>query len=110
MPTATTRPSTDDLFKALADPTRREILALLRERSRSVGDLAANFYTSRPAISKHLRILRDAALVKDSRSGTSRLCELDAAPLEQIEAWLGEYKRFWDHSLARLKAHVERQR
>ncbi|HEX3369233.1 MAG TPA: metalloregulator ArsR/SmtB family transcription factor [Candidatus Cybelea sp.] len=102
--------STDDLFKALADPTRREILALLRERSRSVGDLAANFYTSRPAISKHLRILRDAALVKDARSGASRLCELNAAPLERLEAWLRDYKRFWDHSLARLKAHVERQR
>ncbi|HEY2473223.1 MAG TPA: metalloregulator ArsR/SmtB family transcription factor [Candidatus Cybelea sp.] len=107
---APSRLSTDALFKALADPTRREILALLRAKRRSVGDLAANFHSSRPAISKHLRILREAHLVTDLPDGTSRLCELNAAPLKHIDAWLADYKRFWDHSLARLKAHVEKQR
>ncbi|HEX4013275.1 MAG TPA: metalloregulator ArsR/SmtB family transcription factor [Candidatus Cybelea sp.] len=110
MPAATTRHSTDLLFKALADPTRREILALLRQRSRSVNDLAANFYTSRPAISKHLRVLREASLVKDVTSGTSRLCELNAAPLARVDAWLRDYETFWDRSLRRLKAHVEGKR
>lgn len=107
---AATHPTTDALFKALADPTRREILSLLRQRGRSVSDLAANFYTSRPAISKHLRILREAQLVRDTSSGTSRLCELNAAPLRRVEAWLADYERFWDRSLRRLKAHVEEQR
>ena len=110
MPATTSRPTTDDLFKALADPTRREILALLRRQRRSVGDLAANFRTSRPAISKHLRILRDAQLVKDTPERTSRLCELNPAPLKQIDAWLDDYKVFWDRSLNRLKAHMENQR
>lgn len=103
-------PSTDDIFKALADPTRREILALLKDGRRSVGDLAANFHTSRPAISKHLRVLREAKLVKDTPEGTSRMCELNAEPLKEIHSWLREYEQFWDRSLARLKAHVEKQR
>ncbi len=100
----------DTLFKALADPTRREILALLRRGRYSVGDLAANFDISRPAISKHLRLLREAKLVKDTHEGTASICELNAEPLKQINAWLDDYKGFWDRSLGRLKAHVEKQR
>ena len=104
MPSTT---ATDLLFRALADPTRRQILAILRDGRRSVGDLATNFHTSRPAISKHLRVLREARLVKDTPEGTSRMCELNSEPLKDIDAWLHEYERFWDRSLARLKAHVE---
>lgn len=107
---AALQPSTDDVFKALADPTRREILSLLRQGRRSVGDLATNFHTSRPAISKHLRVLRDANLVKDTPEGTSRMCELNPEPLQRIDAWLDDYKKFWDRSLMRLKAHVENHR
>ncbi len=106
---ATLQPSTDDIFKALADPTRREILALLRGGRRSVGDLATNFHVSRPAISKHLRVLREANLVTDRPEGTSRMCELNPEPLRRIDDWLEEYKAFWDRSLMRLKAHVESQ-
>ncbi len=101
------RPSTDDVFKALADPTRREILSLLRGGGRSVGELAANFDVSRPAISKHLKVLRGAALIKEHPKGAARICELNPAPLKAIDAWLDDYKRFWDRSLERLRAHVE---
>lgn len=111
MPATSPRgPSTDDLFKALADPTRREILALLRKQRSSVGELAENFRISRPAISKHLRLLRHAQLVKDVVQGTSRICELNAEPLMRIDAWLEDYKEFWERSLNRLKARVERKR
>jgi DNA-binding transcriptional ArsR family regulator len=98
----------DAVFRALSDPTRREILALLRGGRRSVGDLAANFDVSRPAISKHLRVLRQARLVKDTPEGTARMCELNAEPLRAVDAWLADYKRFWDRSLSRLKVHMEK--
>ena len=98
----------DTVFRALADPTRREILALLRGGRRSVGDLAANFHVSRPAISKHLRLLRDAGLVRDTPLGTARLCELNPEPLREIDAWLESYKHFWSRNLRALKAHVEK--
>lgn len=101
-------PVADDIFKALADPTRREILALLRNGRRSVGDLATNFHTSRPAISKHLRVLREAKLVTDTPEGTSRMCQLNPEPLRAVYQWLRDYERFWDSKLARLKAHVEK--
>jgi len=100
----------DKVFRALADPTRREILALLRGGKYSVGDLAANFSISRPAISKHLRLLRDAKLVRDTPVGTARLCELNPEPLRTVDSWLDAYKQFWDRSLTRLKAHVEKNR
>jgi DNA-binding transcriptional ArsR family regulator len=101
--------SPDPVFRALADPTRREILRLLRRGRLSVGDLADNFDISRPAISKHLRLLRDAGLVKDKPKGASRICELNAEPLKAIDSWLDDYKRFWDRSLMRLKAHLEKE-
>ena len=108
--TRSRRPPSDAVFKALADPTRRQILALLRERRQSVGEIASNFTVSRPAISKHLRLLRSAGLVVDRPEGTARMCELNAAPLREIDDWLETYKAFWDTSLARLKAHVEENR
>jgi DNA-binding transcriptional ArsR family regulator len=107
--TRSRRPSGDAVFKALADPTRREILSLLRARRRSVGEIARNFEVSRPAISKHLRLLRSAGLVVDRPEGTTRMCELNAAPLRDIDAWLESYKTFWTTSLQQLKAHVENQ-
>jgi DNA-binding transcriptional ArsR family regulator len=97
----------DVVFKALADPTRREILTLLRERRRSVGEIASNFRVSRPAISKHLRLLRGAGLVVDRPQGTSRVCELNPAPLRQVETWLDSYKVFWTRSLEQLKTRME---
>jgi len=97
----------DLVFKALADPTRREILALLRGGESTVGDIASNFHMSRPAVSKHLRQLRAAGLVVDRPLGTSRVCELNAEPLQSVDAWLTVYRTFWKKKLLRLKAHVE---
>ena len=97
----------DSVFKALADPTRREILSLLRSGGSSVGDIASNFHMSRPAVSKHLRLLRGAGLIVDRASGTSRICELNAEPLHALDDWLAVYKVFWQKKLVRLKAHVE---
>ena len=98
----------DVVFKALADPTRREILGLLRGGPSSVGEIAGNFRISRPAVSKHLRLLRDAGLVRDRAEGTSTMCSLNPAPLRHIETWLRDYTDFWAHNLAALKAHVEK--
>ncbi len=96
-----------EVFRAVADPTRREILRLLRGSRLSVGELARNFRTSRPAISKHLRLLREAGLVRTHQRGATRLCELNAVPLRDIREWLREYERFWTQNLHQLKRYVE---
>jgi DNA-binding transcriptional ArsR family regulator len=95
------------VFRAIADPTRREILGLLRGRRRTVGEIAGHFRASRPAISRHLRVLRAAGLVVTRRAGTARICELNARPLRVVDDWLQDYAAFWSASLARLKRHVE---
>lgn len=97
----------DAAFRAIADPTRREILGLLRRGRLSVGEIAGNFRTSRPAISKHLRLLREAGLVVMRKEGSVRLCALRAKPLRIVNQWLRDYETFWDESLRGLKAHVE---
>jgi DNA-binding transcriptional ArsR family regulator len=95
------------VFRAIADPTRREILGLLRGRRHTVGELAANFRTSRPAISKHLRTLRSAGLVVIQKHGTAHICGLNAKPLRAIDAWLRDYEAFWSESLRSLKSYIE---
>src|SRR5690242_7634979 len=97
----------DTVFRAIADPTRREILSLLRGRRHTVGELAANFQTSRPAISKHLRLLRSAGLVVTQKHGTAGICRLDAKPLRAVNDWLRDYEAFWSASLRNLKRYVE---
>ncbi|MBV8732667.1 MAG: winged helix-turn-helix transcriptional regulator [Acidobacteriia bacterium] len=94
-------------FRAIADPTRREILGLLRSGPQTVGELARNFRTSRPAISKHLRLLRSAGLVTTQRDGASRICRLNAQPLRNVSLWLREYETFWSESLRGLKNYIE---
>lgn len=74
-----------------------------------MGDLAANFEQSRPAISKHLRLLRSAGLIVTHERGTSRLCELNARPLRAVDTWLRDYEAFWSESLRHLKRYVEDQ-
>jgi DNA-binding transcriptional ArsR family regulator len=100
----------DVVFRAIADPTRREILRLLRGGQQSVGQIASNFPTSRPAISKHLRLLRSAGLVVTRENGASRLCGLNARPLRAVDDWLRDYHAFWRDSLRSLKRHVEEHR
>lgn len=101
------RKQSEAVFKAIADPTRREILRLLRGGGRTVGDVASNFHTSRPAISKHLRLLRSAGLVATRKHGTATICELNARPLRTVNEWLRDYKAFWDENLRDLKQYVE---
>ncbi len=104
------RKQRDAVFRAIADPTRREILSLLRTRRQSVGEIAQNFSTSRPAISKHLRLLRSAGLVVTDQEGTARICELNAKPLGAINDWLQDYEAFWNENLRSLKNYVEENR
>ena len=101
------RKQSEAVFKAIADPTRREILRLLRGGESTVGEIAANFRTSRPAISKHLRLLRSAGLVATRRQGTARICQLKARPLMAVSEWVREYEVFWKDSLRSLKQFVE---
>jgi DNA-binding transcriptional ArsR family regulator len=98
------------IFRAIADPTRREILSLLRQGPQAVGEIAANFRTSRPAISKHLRLLKSAGLVVAHERGTANICELNAKPLATVSEWLGDYEIFWKETLRGLKKHIEEER
>ncbi len=96
-------------FAAIADPTRRAILDALRQRERSAGEIAALFPVSRPAVSRHLRVLRGAGLVRERRSARSRIYSLQPAPLQDVERWLEHYRLFWGARLQDLKALVESQ-
>jgi DNA-binding transcriptional ArsR family regulator len=101
------RKQRDSVFRAIADPTRREILRLLAQRNHTVGELSGNFRISRPAISKHLQTLRKAGLVSTRKSGTSSVCELTAKPLKAVSEWLRDYEQFWNETLSNLKIHIE---
>jgi len=94
------------VFSALADPTRRAILAELAEREASVTELTAPLPISMPAVSRHLKVLERAALISRTRSGKWRGSRLEAAPLRDAADWIDRYRRFWDSSLARLDAHL----
>ena len=106
-----TAPKREAVFRCIADPTRRRILELLRDgQLRSVGNLAANFRMSRPAISKHLRVLESAGLVTAQQEGTSRLLTLDARPLRVVYDWVHDYESYWRETLGDLKSYVETKR
>lgn len=93
-------------FAALADPTRRAILARLALGEASVTDLAKPFDMSMPAVSKHLKVLQRAGLVARGRSAQWRPCRLDAGPLKEIAGWVEEYRRFWEQSFDRLDDYL----
>lgn len=95
------------VFDAISDPTRRAILDALRRKEISAGDIASLFPVSRPAISRHIRVLRGAGLVKERRVRQLRLYSLNPAPLRQVERWLEHYRMFWATRLQDLKAYVE---
>ena len=92
------------VFSALADPTRRAILLRLMEGDASVSELSAPFAMSQPAISKHLRVLEGAGLISRTRVATTRYSHLEAKPLEQADAWMQQYKRFWNEGFDKLDA------
>ena len=96
-----------DVFSAVADPTRRAILDRLRRGPSPVNELASGFRVSRPAISKHLRILRTARLVHEKKEGRQRIYELDPARIQEVAKWAEEYRRFWQQSITNLKRHLE---
>ena len=96
------------LFEILAEPTRRRVLDLLRERERTVGDLVDELDMSQPAVSKHLRVLRDAGLVEARVDAQRRIYSLRAEPLADVDAWLEPYRKFWRGRLASLQRHVVR--
>lgn len=96
-----------DVFHAVADPTRRAILDRLRTGDAPVNDLAAGFHMTRPAISKHLRVLREADLVTERRDGRNRVYSLQPAPLRDVVAWIDAYRSFWETHLMNLKRHLE---
>jgi DNA-binding transcriptional ArsR family regulator len=104
------RQQCDSVFRAIADPTRREILGILRGGQQTVGEIAENFRMSRPAVSKHLRLLRSAGLIVTHKEGTTSLCELNAKPLRMIDDWLQDYETFWRDTLHSLKKHMEEKR
>lgn len=93
-------------FSALADPTRRAILARLAEGEASVKDLAAPFDMSQPAISKHLRVLERAGLIEQGRQAQWRPRRLQAGPLRDVADWVGQYRRHWEDSFERLDAYL----
>jgi DNA-binding transcriptional ArsR family regulator len=94
-------------FSALADPTRRAILARLSTGAATVKELSAPFTISGPAISKHLRVLERAGLIVRGREAQWRPCQLEAAPLEEVAEWAEHYRRFWDASYERLDEYLE---
>lgn len=99
--------SAETTFHALADPTRRAVLDLLRKGRQPAGQIAQSFPVSRPAISKHLRLLRRAHLVEEKREGRHRFYQLNPRPLKTVDQWLDAYRIFWRENLTRLKAFVE---
>jgi DNA-binding transcriptional ArsR family regulator len=105
MQTTTTDPLSTT-FAALADPTRRAILARLAQGEATVTELAAPFDMSLPAISKHLKVLQRARLIEQGRQAQWRPCRLKAEPLRDVATWIGEYKRHWEDSFERLDDYL----
>jgi DNA-binding transcriptional ArsR family regulator len=96
-------------FAAVSEPARRRILELLRERERPVGDLVEHLQLSQPGVSKHLRVLREAGLVRVRRDGKRRWYALRAEPLAELDAWLAPYREFWGGRLDALDQHLDQE-
>lgn len=94
-------------FAALADPTRRAILARLANGEASVTELAEPFAMSLPAVSKHLKVLERAGLISRGRDAQWRPCRLDASPLREVDAWVNRYREFWEQSFDRLDSYLK---
>jgi DNA-binding transcriptional ArsR family regulator len=99
--------TTSDVFNAIAEPQRRDILVLLRTGERPVTELAQELRITQPGASKHLRVLREVGLVRDRKAGKQRLYGLNASELRPVHEWTGGFERFWNKSFARLDAYVQ---
>ncbi|OWY70201.1 transcriptional regulator [cyanobacterium TDX16] len=104
------RPASIDSFSAIADPTRRAVLDMLRVRERPVKEIAKSFRMKQPSLSQHLRVLRDAGLVTQRRSGRERLYRIQPQELKPVAEWITQYERFWRHKLRDLSDHLEKQK
>jgi DNA-binding transcriptional ArsR family regulator len=92
-----------DVFAALSNPVRREVLMVLRRGPRAANDLASGFDIGRPAVSEHLQVLRKARLIREEPRGRERYYHLDPRPLEEVEAWLGGFRRYWKQRMTALE-------
>ncbi len=101
-------PMEERAFEALADPTRRRILELLASGEHTAGEIADQFPVSRPAISRHLRVLRETGLVRYREEAQRRVYALDPTPLAELDAWLGRYRRFWQNRMDALDTELAR--
>jgi DNA-binding transcriptional ArsR family regulator len=97
-------------LEALADPTRRRIVEILAAGEQTAGELAAEFTTSRPGISRHLRVLREQGLVGVREQGRRRVYSLEPAPFAELDAWLERYRGFWQNRLHALEMEIQRER
>ncbi|GIO04579.1 transcriptional regulator [Brevibacillus reuszeri] len=100
-------PAKHDVFQAIADPTRRKLLELLSEQEMAVTAISSHFPISRTAVSKHLRILSEAGLVKEQKIGRETRYRMQPEPLRELQSWLAYYERFWENKLHALKRLVE---
>lgn len=98
-----------DVFQAIADPTRREVLRLLSKKELPISEITSHFSISRTAIAKHLHILSEAELVSGKKVGREKIYQLHPEPLTELKQWLSYYEQFWDNKLAVLKYVVEKE-
>ena len=103
------RHANSDAFRAISDPTRRAVLDLLRVGERPVRELARSFRMTQPALSQHLRVLRDAGLVTQRRAGRERMYRIQPRELKPVGEWIAQYERFWRHKLRALGDHLEKK-
>lgn len=96
-----------DVFQAIADPTRREVLKLLSQKERPISEITSHFSISRTAIAKHLQILSEAELVSGRKEGREKIYQLRPEPLNELKQWLSYYEQFWNNKLSILKHMVE---
>lgn len=98
-----------DVFQAIADPTRRDIIDLLRDRPLSINEVADEFDISRPAISRHIKILNECGVVVIRNEGRKRYCRTNARKLKEVARWVGRYQKFWSQKLDALEAALEEE-
>ena len=96
-----------DVFQAIADPTRREIIHLVAQRSMNLNAVAENFDISRPAISKHIRILTECGLISIKQQGRERYCEARLEKLNEVSDWVAQYRQFWERKLDALELYLK---
>ena len=99
-----------DVFQAIADPTRREIINMIAHRSLNLNAVAGNFDVSRPAISKHIKILTECGLITIRQQGRERFCEANLRSLAEVSSWVNQYREFWTAKLDALEAYLEKSK